>query len=201
MNPLRTGLQRFFSETQLERLAAIRIGIAGAGGLGSNCAVALVRSGIRKLTIADMDHVEASNLNRQSFFPDQVGLPKVQALADILLRIEPNLELELHKCRVSTENAVRLFTTCPIVVEAFDNPADKAMLLRCLCPTGVFMVGASGIGGIGGLPMSRKQFGQHAVIIGDGTTPADKTTPPFAPRVAQAAAMQADAVLEYIMKE
>ena len=53
-----------------ERLKDFRIGIAGAGGLGSNCAMALVRSGITKLIIADFDSVDESNLNRQFYFHD-----------------------------------------------------------------------------------------------------------------------------------
>jgi sulfur carrier protein ThiS adenylyltransferase len=49
------------------------VGIAGCGGLGSNCAVALARSGVGRLVLADFDCVERSNLNRQYFFLSQVG--------------------------------------------------------------------------------------------------------------------------------
>jgi sulfur carrier protein ThiS adenylyltransferase len=57
-----------------------KVGIAGAGGLGSNCAAALVRSGIGALVIADFDVVTESNLNRQFYFRDQVGMQKTAAL-------------------------------------------------------------------------------------------------------------------------
>ena len=59
------------------RLAAATVGIAGAGGLGSNCALHLVRSGVGRLVIADFDVVNDSNLNRQFYFRDQIGRKKV----------------------------------------------------------------------------------------------------------------------------
>ena len=54
-------------------MSKFRVGIAGAGGLGSNCAVALARSGVGTLVIADFDIIEAANLNRQYYFTDQIG--------------------------------------------------------------------------------------------------------------------------------
>lgn len=59
-----------FSEIK-DHLAGFRVGIAGAGGLGSNCAVALARSGVGTLVISDFDVVEPANLNRQYFFTSQ----------------------------------------------------------------------------------------------------------------------------------
>jgi sulfur carrier protein ThiS adenylyltransferase len=59
----------------------MNIGIAGVGGIGSNVAVNLVRSGIASLKIVDFDRVEPSNLNRQFYFHDQIGRLKVEALA------------------------------------------------------------------------------------------------------------------------
>ena len=56
-----------FSEVKTH-LSKFRVGIAGAGGLGSNCAVALARSGVGTLVIADYDVIESSNLNRQYYF-------------------------------------------------------------------------------------------------------------------------------------
>ena len=51
-----------------DHLSRFRVGIAGAGGLGSNCAVSLARSGIGTLVISDFDVIEPGNLNRQYFF-------------------------------------------------------------------------------------------------------------------------------------
>ncbi len=78
-------------ETMRARLAAARVGIAGCGGLGSNCAAALARAGVGRLVLADFDLVSEANLDRQFFFRDQVGAPKALALADNLRRIDPAL--------------------------------------------------------------------------------------------------------------
>ena len=76
-------------------LASARIGMAGAGGLGSNCAVFLARTGIRHFVIADPDVVALSNLNRQHFFPRHLGLSKVEALGDVLRELNPSIALRL----------------------------------------------------------------------------------------------------------
>ena len=65
-----------------KKLKASSVGIAGIGGLGSNAAVALARAGIGRLTLVDFDNVEKTNLDRQYYFLDQVGKPKVEALRD-----------------------------------------------------------------------------------------------------------------------
>ena len=109
-NPLLTEAER-------AALEAAKVGIAGAGGLGSNCAAHLVRAGVRRLVIADFDVVAESNLNRQFYFRDQIGRKKVDALAENLRRIEPGLELELACERLDGARARELFADCDVVVE------------------------------------------------------------------------------------
>ena len=72
----------YFTEEQRRKLAAARVGLAGAGGLGSNAAMMLARCGVGSLVLVDGDFVEPSNLNRQQYFPRHLGLPKVEALAE-----------------------------------------------------------------------------------------------------------------------
>lgn len=67
INSLRQGLTRYFTPEQLARLRAARVGLAGAGGLGSNTALMLARCGVEDLLLVDDDVVEPSNLNRQQF--------------------------------------------------------------------------------------------------------------------------------------
>ena len=95
----------YLTADEAARLAQARIGIAGAGGLGSNCAMHLVRAGVRRLVLADFDMVAPSNLNRQFFFRDQIGRKKVDALAENLRRIKPDLELTLHDVRLDAAAA------------------------------------------------------------------------------------------------
>ena len=199
MNALRSGLARYLTERQIDLLDRARVGIAGAGGLGSNAAFALARSGVRYLTLVDKDTVDASNLNRQAYFPDDISQPKVHALARHLRALDPELVLTLHHETLTFENASRLFHDCPIVIEAFDDPEAKAMLLRSLAP-GRFLICASGIAGFGGPPMIRRRFGKNAVIVGDFTTAVDAAHPPLAPRVLEAAGLLADAALCRILQ-
>lgn len=196
---LEEGLQRYLSAASLERLASVRVGIAGAGGLGSNCAMLLARSGIRHFTIVDFDRVEASNLNRQFYFPEDVGQPKVEALGRNLRRIEPELNLRLINQRLADDSLTGHFADCAVVVEALDRAEYKAVLCNRLVAAGVFVVSASGMGGFGGPVMQKRHLGEHLVCVGDFSTQVDAAHPPLAPRVMQAAALQADAVLEFIL--
>ena len=74
------GANTYLTEGERVILENARVGIAGAGGLGSNCAMHLVRAGLKRLVIADFDVVSESNLNRQFFFRNQLAQKKVVAL-------------------------------------------------------------------------------------------------------------------------
>ena len=199
MNTLAAGLTRYFTTDQLARLGTAHIGIAGAGGLGSNVAMLLVRSGVRHLTLVDHDAVEASNLNRQWYVPDDIGLPKVEALAAHLYRLEPGMRLRLHRETLSRHNALACFSGCEVLVEALDTPEAKAMLYGAMRDKVAFMVCASGLGGWGKGAMPVRRIHERAVLVGDGVTEAGGATPPSAPRTMQAAALQADAVISFLL--
>ncbi|MGN0846365.1 MAG: sulfur carrier protein ThiS adenylyltransferase ThiF [Kiritimatiellia bacterium] len=181
-------------------LESARIGIAGAGGLGSNCAMHLVRAGIRRLVIVDFDVVAASNLNRQFFFRDQIGQKKVAALRANLLRIDPEAEIEAIDAKLDADSARTLFASCDIVVEALDAVAAKAMLLSALVGTGRRLVTASGLAGWGRSNALRvRRMGANVVVVGDGETGVGDEAPPTSPRVGIAAAMEANAVVAWLL--
>ena len=94
------------------RLADKRVAIIGCGGLGSNAAVMLTRAGVGHLTLIDFDTVCESNLNRQAFFADQLGMLKVDALAANLRRIRPEVDLTLDVSPLSVELIVLYFPCC-----------------------------------------------------------------------------------------
>lgn len=200
MSLLAEGLRHWFSESDLKRLRAATVGIAGVGGLGSNVAMLLVRSGIRRFVLVDGDHVEPSNLNRQCFWPEDVGLPKVLALHDRLKALEPDLDCRTHKEWIREESACALFSGCDVVVEALDNAAFKAEFCSTLLTGGFFVVAASGLAGFGQPPMQVRRLGKHFICVGDFVSDSSKDAPLLAPRVAQAAALQADAVLAHILR-
>lgn len=192
----------YLSPEERAILESACVGIAGAGGLGSNCAAHLVRAGVRHLVIADFDSVAESNLNRQFFFRDQVGHKKVDALRENLLRIEPGLSLEMHDLKLNAGNILPIFTDCSIVGEAFDDAAAKSMLLDALVPTGKMLVSVSGIAGWGrSNAITLRRIGKNLLLIGDMCSGVDPHTGlyPASPRVGIAAAMQANSIVAYLL--
>ena len=183
----------------IARLDSVRVGIAGAGGLGSNCAMLLVRSGVRHLYIADHDVVSLSNLNRQFFFPDQLGQSKIAALAENLRALNPSLDLTLLPERLDESSAVTFFSSCDIVAEAVDDAETKQKLIHALLEAGHVVVAASGMAGWGN-DMRRRILGR-LTVVGDFTSEVNRNAPPLAPRVMLAAAMQADEILRRILDE
>ena len=182
------------------RLAAATVGIAGAGGVGANCALHLVRSGVGRLVIADFDVVNDSNLNRQFYFRDQIGRKKVEALRENLLRIDPEADIVALDTKIDVANAKDVFAPCGIVVEAFDRADAKSLLLGALAGSGKQLVAASGIAGWGRSNAIRlRRFGGEMVVIGDGESAVSDEMPPFSPRVGIAAAMQANTVVAMLL--
>ena len=200
MNAFERGLGRYLDEGFIAFLRTVRVGIIGAGGLGSNCAMHLVRSGFSDLVLADPDTVEPSNLNRQHFTLAQVGRPKVLALRDNLLAVNPDARIMAHVRAVDAGNMAEIFGSCRAVVEAVDDARTKKLIIETLLPTGRLVVGASGLGGAGVAERMRVSRPlPNLVLVGDLTTPCDAATPPLSPGVGMAAAMQADAVLHHFL--
>jgi sulfur carrier protein ThiS adenylyltransferase len=184
----------------LSRLKSATVGIAGAGGLGSNIAVALARAGVHHLIIADFDQIEMSNLNRQQFFPDQVGMFKAEALKHNLNRINPYINVETFIGKIDPENVESVFGQADILVEAFDLAEMKAMLVRSwltLHPDR-YIVTASGIAGLGRSYLLKTEVRGRIVVCGDGHSSLESEGGYTAPRVAIAANLQAAAVIELL---
>jgi sulfur carrier protein ThiS adenylyltransferase len=172
----------------------MKIGIAGTGGIGSNVAVCLVRSGVRRLKLVDFDRVDGTNLNRQFYFRDQIGRCKVDMLADNLLRIAPDARIERLMMRLDAGNAAAVFSDCDAVVEGLDDRADKKMLIEALAPTGRPVVSASGVAGRRLNSIETRLIGS-CTVIGDFRTDADSARC-HAPKVTAVAAMMAHVILE-----
>ena len=196
------SVNTYLNERERRILESAVVGIAGAGGLGSNCAMHLVRAGVKKLVIADFDVVGESNLNRQFFFRDQLGRKKVDALGENLRRIEPDLSLDLRDVRLAPDNIDWTFSGCSVIVEAFDSADAKSMLLHALLPLGKPIVSASGIAGWGrSLAIGQRRIGKNLILIGDTSSDVSNGLAPFSPRVGIAAAMEANAVVALLLGE
>ncbi|HEY3297064.1 MAG TPA: sulfur carrier protein ThiS adenylyltransferase ThiF [Armatimonadota bacterium] len=200
MNGFEQGLRRYLSEEQLCRIRSVKVGIAGAGGLGSNCAAALVRSGFRHLKITDFDVVDNSNLNRQFYFLHQVGQTKVEALRENLINIDPDADIEASAVKLTAQNVGEIFQDCDVVVEAFDRPEYKKMIVETIMGSKKLLVAASGLAGWGESDrISVRKVRDNFYLVGDLSTGIAAGVPPLAPCVLIAAAKQADIVLSYAL--
>lgn len=185
------------------KVRAAIIGIAGLGGLGSAVAVALARVGVGRLVLADFDVVEPSNLNRQQYFTDQLGLLKTEALTANLRRINPYVEVQAHVVKLTPDHILPLFGGVDVMIEAFDRADQKAMLLQGFTAArpGIPFIGASGMAGLGPEEtMGVKKMGRSVYIVGDLKTGACPGCGLMAPRVGIAAHMQANLALRLIVE-
>lgn len=190
-------------KSKLQKLKGTCIGIAGCGGLGSNCAVALARAGVGRLVIADFDAVTAENLDRQYYFLDQVGQKKVRALHETLLRINPDIAVEAHDLRLGPGEIAHVFRNCRVIIEAFDRADMKRMIIEAVMEhfPDKFIVVGSGLAGYGGNNELRTRRLGNLFICGDETSEVSAELPPLAPRVAAVAALQANQALEIVMDD
>ena len=178
------------------------IGIAGAGGLGSNCAASLVRTGVGKIIIADFDKVEPGNLNRQFYFRHPIGMPKVYALQENLRLIDPQIQIDAHLLEVTPENIESLFSACDLIIEAFDRDIMKQWFIETalsLWP-GRPLIAASGLGGWGRTGNLKVKQSGNFFLAGDGVSEVGEWMPPLAPRVGIVAHMQADIALSVLLE-
>ena len=190
-------------KSKLEKLRDTCIGIAGCGGLGSNCAMALARAGVGRLVIADFDVVSRENLDRQYYFLDQVGEKKVVALRENLRRVNPDIVIEAHDLRLGPDEVLRIFKDCQVIVEAFDRADMKLMIIETVTERMAdrFIVAGSGLAGYGRNNDLRTRRLGSLFICGDETSEVSEELPPLAPRVAVVAALEANQVLEIVMDD
>lgn len=109
-----------------QKLTAAKVLVIGAGGLGSPAALYLAAAGVGTLGIADFDHVEAHNLQRQLLHEDaSVGEPKVDSAARRLKATNPFIEIVTHPDGVTVENARELFAQYDVIVDGTDNFSSR----------------------------------------------------------------------------
>ncbi len=186
------------------RLKEACVGIAGVGGLGSAVATALARIGVGRLIMADFDVVEPSNLNRQQYFVDQLGMPKVEAMADTLRRVNPYIQLSTHRVLLDPDNLPVIFAPCNVVIEAFDRAEMKAMLVDTVMERlpDAAVVAASGVAGYGSNNgIQTRRLNKRLYLVGDGSSEAAPGNGLMAPRVGIAACQQANQAVRLILGE
>ena len=193
-----------FPASIAEALRNARVAIAGLGGLGSNIAVMLARSGVGQLFLVDFDIVDTTNLNRQAYGISHLGMPKTQAIRQILADINPYLDIRTEQVRVTEENAAKLFSDWPILCEAFDKPDQKSMLISTVlaqCPA-TTMVSGNGMAGYAEANGIRtEQRLERLYVCGDQSTDVGNGIGLMAPRVAVCAGHEANTVVRLILRQ
>ena len=195
--------ERHGAELQ-RKLKAASVAVCGLGGLGSNIAIALARAGVGRLHIIDFDRVDISNLNRQQYFPEQLGQPKAVALYDTLHRIAPYCNIRKDTVKLDETNIPSLLSEADIIVEAFDKADQKAMLVNCVLENmpGKYLVSGSGMAGIGpSNTISTRRIAKRFYLCGDGVSDVDDGMGLVSSRVLICAGHQAHTVIRIIAGE
>lgn len=201
MNDFEKVLCERIGEGLYQKFKNAKVAVAGLGGLGSNIAVMLVRSGIGNLHIVDFDTVDITNVNRQVYDMSHIGIKKTIALMDMLKKINPYINVTADCITVNEHNAVNIFGDCSIVCEAFDRAENKAMLVNTLlerCPN-TAVISGNGMAGIdSGNAIKTRKLTDRFYICGDGKSDILDGEVLMAPRVNICAGHQANTVLRII---
>jgi adenylyltransferase/sulfurtransferase len=105
-----------------KQLKAAKVLVVGTGGLGSPLCLYLAAAGIGSIGLVDFDVVDQSNLQRQVIFSVRdVGRPKLEAAKDRILELNPNVNVESHETRLTSENALEIIKDYDLVVDGTDN--------------------------------------------------------------------------------
>ena len=187
-----------------KKFSAATIALCGLGGLGSNIAISLARAGIGKLILIDFDKVDITNLHRQQYKANQIGMDKTDALSENLKEIAPYIGIESHTVRITEDNAVDLLKDADIICEAFDNAECKAMLTNLILETmpNKFLVAASGMAGFGSANSIRtRKITNRFYLCGDEESDVQSEGSLVASRVMLCAAHQAHTILRILAEQ
>jgi len=187
-----------------KKFSSATVAICGLGGLGSNIAISLARAGIGKLILIDFDRVDITNLHRQQYKADQIGMYKTDALRSNLEEIAPYMEIETHTVRITEDNAAELLRDADIICEAFDRAESKAMLINYVLETmpDKYIVSASGMAGLSSANSIRtRRITSRFYLCGDEISDVADGIGLVSSRVMLCAAHQAHTVLRILAGE
>ncbi len=139
--------QALIGKNNVEKIAFKRVTIVGVGGVGGYVATLLARAGVEKMRIIDFDTVSPSNFNRQVVaVKGNEGRLKVEALKDILLSINEDIEIDSVPQKLDKDNVSSLLKNSDIVVDAIDIVKDKVALIIYCKKHNINIISAMGAG-------------------------------------------------------
>lgn len=198
------ALERRHGRILQKKFSDAVVAVCGLGGLGSNIAIALARAGVGKLILIDFDQVDVTNLHRQQYKADQIGLYKTEALAANLLEIAPYIQIEAITEKITKDNVVGLLQEADVICEAFDQAESKAMLVNEVLERlpDCYLVAASGMAGLGSAnTIQTKKIMSRFYLCGDGISDVEESLGLVSARVMICAAHQAHTVLRILAGE
>ncbi len=184
-----------------DKISRATVAICGLGGLGSNIAILLARTGVGKLILIDFDRVDITNLHRQQYKSYQIGMYKTEALTCNLKEIAPYLETEIHTVRMDENNFFEILQSADIICEAFDNAEAKASLVNFVLSQmpEKYIVAASGMAGLDSANLVKtRKVSKRFYLCGDGKSDVADGLGLLASRVSLCASHQAHMVLRII---
>lgn len=192
-----------YTEKVRAYLRKCTVGIAGCGGLGSTCAISLARAGVGRLIIADFDIVTRENLERQYYFADQIGKLKVHALKENILRIDQSISVKAFDMKLCTSDVIELFSTCDVIVEAFDKAEMKQMIIEATQNQmkDKILIAGIGLAGWGRTDSLKVHRSGNLIVCGDQSSEVSDDNPLTAPRVGIVSNMEANEVLEILLSK
>jgi adenylyltransferase/sulfurtransferase len=135
-----------FGSTAQRKLADAHVVVIGAGGLGSTVLPALAAAGVGTITVVDDDTVDASNLHRQTLFsPADIGRPKVDAAADALARIAPEVVVHARAERFAPGATFDLLLDADLLVDGSDNRPTRYLANDAAAIRGIPLVWGSAL--------------------------------------------------------
>ena len=151
-----------------EKLKNAKVSILGCGGLGSNIAMTLARSGIGELYLYDFYKVEYSNLNRQNYTIDELGGDKAELTKKKIETTLPYVKCHSKNIYLTTETMDTIVDKTDIFIEAFDNKESKTMLFDYFIGRDdKYLITGSGVSGLGELSDIKIKKIENVTMIGD----------------------------------
>ena len=187
-----------------KKISSTTVAVCGLGGLGSNIATSLARAGIGKLILIDFDKVDITNLHRQQYKANQIGMCKTEALQNNLKEINPYLETKIHTICLDESNAKDVLADADIICEAFDNAEAKANIVNFVLSEmpDKYIVAASGMAGLDSANLIKtRKVSKRFYLCGDEVSDIKDGIGLVSTRVMLCAAHQAHAVLRIIAEE
>ena len=199
-----TELCKRHGKERQDKFRSSCVAVCGLGGLGSNIALSLARAGVGTLILIDFDRVDVSNLHRQQYFADQIGMYKTEALENTLKAVMPYINIKTHTVKINKDNIQELLSDADVICEAFDVAEEKAMLVNEISENlpQKYIVCGSGMAGFDtSNSIKTRRLTKRIYICGDETSDVSDAGSLVSTRVMLCAAHQAHTVLRILSVE